>query len=482
MRRHWRRVGSLTQREREAGIGSLELLGIVITAAILVSGIMVVQSAYPKKINNAFCEFGQAIGIAGPCESGDEPVTAEDPKDDGYYQPPVCMLREESEQYSAEAKIWFVKIGNNSGFIVQEFADGTVRATVTDGASIGGEWNMDTKAFDVDKLGTEDTLGLDVKLGADLSLEYGDTWEFDSAEEWEEMRADLDDYLIQQEILKQEGGVFAIKGMGGFVEPPKETQVSFSKLEFSGHGKGEFGIKMPNGVDDKGKDKYFDPNLGVRLEAEAGAAVILESNHETGEQSWTYEVSAEGSAGADVVLGHGEATGAVEGAVTVTRDSEGNLTEIQFKTMHEGGFEGGIGNDSFDAIEGGRDVSETSSTVTSTTLEVTPENRDLAEDWLGHAGSGESGLQIPLTAMIPDEPSDDPFQQLLYEEGTTSVVGYENIKDEWAFEAAIKKGWQLGFAISGEEATAEAVDSQFLGAPDSDGKRSMVPDTECVSE
>src|SRR5690625_2419488 len=105
MRRHWRRVGSLTQREREAGIGSLELLGIVITAAILVSGIMVVQSAYPKKINNAFCEFGQAIGIAGPCESGDEPVTAEDPKDDGYYQPPVCMLREESEQYSAEAKI-----------------------------------------------------------------------------------------------------------------------------------------------------------------------------------------------------------------------------------------------------------------------------------------------------------------------------------------------------------------------------------------
>lgn len=477
------RVSSALRTNREAGLGTLELLGIVVTAVILVTGIMVVQSSYPQKINKAFCEFGQAIGIAGPCESGETPVTADDPTQDEYYQPPECMLREESEQYSAEAKIWFITIGNNSGFIVQEFSDGTVRATVTDGASLGGEYNMGTKIFDTDKLGVGEKSGLDVKLGGDLTMEYGDTWEFDSIEEWESLREDLDDYLIDQMTLKQPGGWAAFL-FRDIAEEPKDRDVSFAKLEFSGHGKGEYGIQIPNGVDDAGDDKFFDPNVGVRLEGKAGTGIIFENNHAKDEKSWTYEVSAEGDAGGDVVFAHGDATGAIEGAVTITRDSDDELTEIQFKTMREGGFESGLGNDSFDEVKGGKDVSETSSTVTTMTLDVTDENRDLAEEWLGYAGqqSEDAGIEIPLSAVVPEESSDDPFEQMLYDEAKTSQVKYENIKDEWAFEMGVKKGWNLGFAISGEEATAEAVESEFLGAPDSDGQRPMVPDTECVSE
>ena len=36
------------------------------------------------------------------------------------------MFHEESEQYSATVKVWFFELGENSGFVVQEFADGTV--------------------------------------------------------------------------------------------------------------------------------------------------------------------------------------------------------------------------------------------------------------------------------------------------------------------------------------------------------------------
>ncbi len=82
--------------------------------------------------------------------------------------------------------------------------------------------------------------------------------------------------------------------------------------------------------------------------------------------------------------------------------------------------------------------------------------------------------------MVPSTPSTDPFLDLLHRQATTSQIVYRNVKDSWELEAAITKGWQFGFGVSAENATADAVDADYLGAPTSDGTRYFLPDGTCA--
>ena len=196
---------------------------------------------------------------------------------------------------------------------------------------------MSSSTFDAGKLGNGDNAGLDIDLGGGVTFSYGDTWAFDTPEQWADMKEQLDDYLLQQEMLKHEGGVWAAKSMG-WKDPPKDPQVSFTMTELELSLDAAFGLQDPTGATDAAGDpEFFDPNVGVTLSATAGAAVVVETNHETGEQSWTYQVSGEGAVGADVVVGHGEAGGKIEGAFTVTRNKDGEVTEVVFQSSREGG-------------------------------------------------------------------------------------------------------------------------------------------------
>ena len=391
--------------------------------------------------------------------------TAEQPTDEDYV-PPACMFHEESEQYSATVKVWFFELGQDSGFVVQEFADGTVRATVTDGVGIGAGGSVTSSTFDLGKLGGGDNAGLDIDLGGGVTFSYGDTWAFDSPEQWGEMKEQLDDYLMQQEMLKHEGGVWAAKSMG-WKDPPKDPQVSFAKTELELSLDAAFGLRTPPARRTRpATPEFFDPNLGVTLSATAGAAVVVETNHETGEQSWTYEVSGEGAVRADVVVGHGEAAGKIEGAFTVTRNKDGEVTEVVFQSSREGGVSGGLGNDSFEQASGGGDHSESDAVVTTTRLD----GRRREPRPRRHVARGPQRRRCRgVAAVRRDGP--EPARRTTrswtccYRSATTSQIVYRNVKDSWEFEAAVKKGWQFGFGISGETATADAVDADYLGAP-----------------
>lgn len=465
-------------RSSDRGASTLETLGVVVVAALLVTGVTFSMAAYPGLLSNALCRFTAAVGLgSGSCEPGDP--QAEDPVTDDDFRPPVCMLYEESEQYSAEFKVWFFTFGESSGFIVQEFADGTVRVTATDGAGIGAGGSVSSSTFDAGKLGNGDNAGLDIDLGGGVKFSYGDTWEFDDEDQWLEMKEQLDDYLLQQEMLKHEGGVWAAKSMG-WKEQPKDPEVSYVRTELELSLEAALGLRDPTGTKDaNGDPEFLDPNVGLTLEGKAGGAVIVETNHGTGEQSWTYELSASGAAGAQVVVGEGAVEGGVKGAFTVTRGKDGEVTQLVFQSTREAGVSGGLGNGTFDEAGGSSGTSETDSYVTTTTLDVTDANRDLVDTWLADRNDAGVALSLPFGAMEPRSPSDDPFLQLLYEEATMSQLTYHNVKDKTEFEAAIKKGWEFGFAVSAENATASLTDAQFLGAPGTDGTRILVPDTEC---
>lgn len=465
-------------RRDDRGIGTAEMLGIVAVAVLLVAGALAGAAAFSPQVQAAFCRLAAVVdgGSGAACGTGRTP-TAEQPTDDDF-RPPVCMLHEESEKYSSEVKVWFFTFGQDSGFIVQEFADGKVRVTATDGAGIGASGSVSSSTFDAGKLGDGDNAGVDVDLGGGVKFSYGDTWEFDSQEQWKDMKDDLDDYLLQQEMLKHEGGYWGAKAMG-WKEEPKDPSVSFTRVELEVGLEVGLGLKDPTGtVDDKGDPEFFDPNVGFNLEASAGTAVVIENNHDTGEQSYTYELTGKGSVGGSVVVGEIEAQGQTQGAFTVTRDKNGEVTELVFNSVREGGISGGIGNDSFD-VGGGGSREESNSTVTTTRLKVDDSNRAMVDEWLGQRNDYGVALSLPFAAMVPDRPSDDPFLQHLYEKATTSVITYHNVRDKWEFEAAVKKGWEFGFSISGEEATADAVSADFLGAPGKDGVRPFLTDETC---
>lgn len=465
---------------RERGAGTVENLGVVMVAAILVLALVAgfASFRYADQIAAAFCRVVAAIEGGSGASCGTAPLPAGEPTDEDF-QPPMCLLNETSESYSSEIKIAFVTVGENSGFIVQQYGeDGPVKLTVTDGGSLGAEGGIGAK-FNIGNLGSETKAGADVDFGGGLTFGYGDTWEFESQAEYEEMREQLDTYLIQQEQLKHEGGALAIKASGGFVDAPQDPAVSFTTMGLEAGVDAGIGLAEPTGrTDDQGEAEYLDPNVGAFLSLDGSGEVITETNYETGEVSYTYQLTGGGELGAQMVAGEGSGELEGTGAFKVTRDSAGEVTGIEFKTVGAGSWGGRLGNDTFDQASGGAGTADGSSTMTTTRLEVDDDNRDVVDSWLADRGDA---LRVPLSAVVPDQPSDDPFEQLLYEQATMSQVEYENIRDGFAFGGAVKLGLGLGFSISAEEATATAADAWFLGAPGTDGARSLVDDTECVS-
>jgi len=479
----WAQARERRRADCEAGIGSLEMLGMVTVAALLVAGVVVGVAAYPGQISTALCRFASAAGFgAGGCDAPPAPAVVEGPTDEDFH-PGVCMLASSSESYSTAIKIWFVSIGDSSGFVVQEFSDGSVRATLTDGGSIGANGAITSKAFDAGKLGDGKNAGVNVSLGGDLKFEYGSTWEFDSAEQWTSMKDQLDDYLIQQMQLQGEaaaGTALWLWISDGYIEAPKDPKITYSKIGLEAALKASAGTRLGTGsTNADGEEKLLDPKLGFNLSTKASGSVIVMNNHDTGERSYTYEVSGSGAAGGDMILGHLTGEGKVDGAFTTTYDADGQLAKLTFKSAYEYGAGGSIGNNTFKSVSGGVGEKETNSVVTTTTLTVDDTNRDLVSQWMSERTAAGTALTLPLGAMLPDRPSDDPFLQLMYEQAKTSELTYHNVKDSWEFGMAVKKGWEFGFTVSAEEATATATGAKFLGAPSTDGTRALIDDAKC---
>lgn len=463
----------------DSGAGTLEYMGIVALAALLVVATVAGTTNLAPYAAAALCRVTTALeGAGGTCDVPAPPTTA----DDMDFHPGVCMLAETSEKYSAEVKIWFFKLGDSSGFIVQEFSDGKVRATLTDGAGIGVSGNLGSKTFDAGKLGDGDNAGADVSLGGDLKFEYGSTWEFESADQWESMREQLDDYLIQQEQMKGEGalGTSIYNWLtDSWVEAPKDPRISYSKISLEAALKASVGTRIPGtSKDDEGNDKLIDPKLGINGSLTAGASVIVMNDKEAGTKSYTYELTGKGTLGGSMIVGHATGEGSVTGAFTTTYDKDGNLSQIAFKSAYEVGGNLALGNNTFKSAGGKLADGESRSVVTTTKLDVDDANRALVQGWIDDNAAGET-FTLPFSAMIPEKPSDDPFMQLMYEKAKLSQVTYHNVKDSWEFGAAVKKGWEFGFNISAEEATATKTDASFLGAPGPDGSRQLVDDAKC---
>src|SRR5215210_7383761 len=223
------RLARLT-RQGARGSATLEYAAAFALVAMLVGGTSAGAQAgapvYGDIVQKAICKVATAVGMGGSCPGGStDPNTP--PQDPPFNPKPArCKVSEHGEKVNAEVKIIFIKIGENAGFIETTYSDGTVTYTATDGASVGATAGFGTK-LDLGKL----EQGAKVDFGFGLKFDYGSTWTFANADEAAKMRKQLDDYLIEQEIIKHDP-YYSIKFLWSDPkEPPKPPSQTVSTIE-----------------------------------------------------------------------------------------------------------------------------------------------------------------------------------------------------------------------------------------------------------
>ena len=462
------------------GVGVLEYVAAIALAAILVGSVVgsLTSTQLDGLASRAICAVKNSIN-GGSCA----PATTTTPPpgtDPGFDpKPPKCKITEHSEKVNSEIKIAFVKIGENAGFVETTYSDGTVTYTATDGAEVGVTGGFGTK-LDIGKV----ERGAKVDFGAGVKFDYGSTWTFKDAGEAEAMREQLDDYLVEQEILKRNPS-YAIKFLWSDAkEPPKPPTQLVSTIEVKVDAEGKVGLSLPWDPDPKADSGV--PNLKLaEVGLKFGASNKWTQITDTESGATTYTTGGEVSGQASGTVGPlaGELKGILGSNMAITRDKDNNITKVSLVTTREGkatstvsAGQGDLGGKASDAD------SASSATITTTSLEVkTPEQRALVDQWLAAQAADPNGYISPETFYPDTLVPGDAFQNLMFTNATVSNVQYDNVSDKTGFAAEVKLGVAFGIDLSLETADSKAADATYLDVPGADGARAPVDFPECES-
>lgn len=464
---------------RTAGAGVLEAVAAYAVAAVVIAAVALSAGQSNGRIkpfvDEVICKIKAAAGIAGSCAGGGEP---EPPTDEENFdpKPDKCKITERAEQVNAVVKIAFIELGENAGFIETTYSDGSVTYTVTDGASVGVTGGFGGN-LDIGKL----ERGASVDFGAGIEFTYGSTWTFADAEEATRMKDQLNDYLVQQETLKHDtygGYALWLTLSGNWVDPPKPPNQQVSTVEVDADVTGNVGISLPFDPGDPDSDV---PDLklveaGVKFGGSGKWTQITDTEAKT--TTWTTdgEVFGEASAAAGPLAG--ELKGVLGSSLSITRNEQGEVVNLELVTTREAKATGTVNSGQPDlGGNGSQSGSEGQMTITTTSLDVTnPEQRAIVNAWLDRGGAVTPETYLP-SRLVPG----DPFQNLMYTNGTVSNVQYDNVSDKAGFAAEVKLGVAFGVDFSLETTESRATDATYLDAPGADGVRRPVDFPECES-
>ena len=196
----------------------------------------------------------------------------------------------------------------------------------------------------------------------------------------------------------------------------------------------------------------------------------------------------------------GLATGGVGSMIgmsyAITKDSDGNIVEIQIVstsevTVQSGGTGGGEVTQGEGAGQTGGGGSVSGGTtdgdvvVTETTLAIDPDDaasQQTVRDWMGGDGDYQWPGLVSLNMVDPStaDPT-DPFAMLLHNSATSSTIAYDEVTDTAGFALNVKFGLAFGVDFSMENSETTASEATYLGAPRPDGTRPVIDFSECVS-
>lgn len=490
----------------DRGAGATEYMGMIVVVAAVIGVVSTTGfgQQIAGKISAAICKV-----TGGNCATSNQ--AGDPPKTDKDYEPPLCQISSITDKAGAKAKILFFEWGQEYGFQQQTFKansdingdgkvddkDEQVMLTFTDAASVAAkkDWKPGMK---IGKFGSDK-----VELGAGFKVTNGDTWVFKSEDEAKKFRDDLEKLKSYEYARTAPGGgdasvgnsILALFGKGPLVEEDKlhdkiqkalgNRHISYGKVGLDASASG--GMKIS-----AGDEKKLSASLGGNFKF--SPEVTWTDNDFKGTKSYTYSSSIEYGTKvgyeAGPISGDASANTTQTGTITVTHDKKtGELLRIDMtRTVEEGGQKDGVKGkkgDTSGSVKGTDSQSGIRVVTNSVAFKPGTEgqhDRDIAQKWLD--GYGDNAA--PFTYMFDDHAptkrpgNDDPFGQMLFDKGMSSVTKYtgETNAAEYGFE--LNLGLSLGFSVSTEKKEQILDDAQFLGAPKGD-QRSYVPYSYCAN-
>lgn len=383
-------------------------------------------------------------------------------------EPSKIKTGEHVDEDKATLSVGFVQVGVGNSFKVTTFSDGTVEVTALVAPQAGGTASPGSLDF-----------------GGGFTAQSGDTWRFQDGTEAARLLDELKRYVAERQKPTPAGkGSFPI---GALLRPPRPPDLTVTEL--GAQASAEAGVEGP-----------------VAEGTAKGEGAVKETvTHDRTNGTVQSTLTTEGALALDgtfAPLGVGPRAGAVqqdkvELGRSVTRDeATGRITGIELTrtvTGTDSASGGGAGPGDASGgqhrapgvsvdVSGKAEHTESTVRVTTTTLEVTEENRALVEKWVADGRpdlgtpAGVDGLHDPDRAV----PGDD-FQNLLHREAKVGEVTYEETKDATTGEAEVKAGAKVGGEGQGGSSSSRAVQASHLGDPGPDDVRRPVPDPESLT-
>lgn len=481
-------------RRAERGASSAEYVGAIVVAAILTGSVIFAVSPQGSGVRSAACEaVGSIVQQDLGCASGEGGDEAGAPPTDEDFTPAPCEVSSTGSEYNTVISLGIVDIGENAALVRTVMSDGTVTLTATDGGMLGLSGGVGADA----EAGGGAQLGASIDFGGGVTFNTGDTWTFPDQESADSFEDLLSDHQVRQMTYEQNGLSGAVLDFIDPLDPlPLPTSVT-SEIGVTGEVQGQLGLDLAGNEDGSGPSLELQAVAGSVQADAVWVQTTNTNNTESGDDdttTFTVDMKVNPDVSSDiwaVDLGLGDTIGM---SLAITQDAEGRITEVTIVSTSEGAINGGA------SIEGGgksgknegsgslfTSETATTATVTTTTLTLDPQAPGYAQDlavvegWLGpDAGGYEWEGAIPMGAVNPAHPGDDPFSQLMHEQATVSAITSEGVTNSAGLAAQISLGLKLGFDFSISESQAEAVYAAYLGAPDN-GVRTMVPYDDCVS-
>ena len=484
----------LAPARSDQGAGSLEFVGIVIAAALLVvATVGAVSTSSPAVRDTIWARICQITG--GDCSPAQLPSNH-------AYKPTDCEVRTSETKINATVDITFVRLGG--GAVVQrvEKANGDVEITILKegegGAVAAGGAHGGFRVGDT-------SVGFDweAELAGTIGLQAGETYVFDNAED----ATSFQNYIQGEVVEDAVTSVNPVLKAGNWIvekvtreKPPSNNgvQKQFVRLdaEVTASASAEFGYGSSGSIEgsamraiglenDRGADGddpsddrrtlFYQMDWGVALDVGLPAVKGIDASH------------------------------SASGVVKVTFDDAGNITEVGIVDRAEGSFDFGLAADENSVTPVGADPKGTlqswnlafkagpsSSVVVTQTLEIdSPEEERAAAEWLLAAGGANvfasAGLStVPVVVdstqgeNITTIGGGEGFADLIGTQGKVSIVEYDGTT--WGFGGGLglSLAAKASVDLSYDDKEANAVKAAYLGAPDSAGSRSAYGLPECV--
>lgn len=454
------------ESRHEGGAAALEYVGAIVLAGVLLATVSVaLLQATPlgEHVRHAVCVVLNAG--QGNCGSvGGSSATKPEPTE-------PCTVEDSRTSTEKNVSIVVVTGSNGQSLQIEELSDDTYRVTASDGQGVGvGVGVGGGVAMTVGGEGGDTRAGgmAEASAGAQLDVNEGEVWHFDSKEDLADFTDSYwDDHVIDGVVGDSGPARWAIGQLGdatGLTEPLPDADEQFVEGGFSVDASAE----ATGGVDSASAGVGAAEALGMRTSANGDKTYYLSTQVDGEAGLRSLGVDAEGLERQGAAV-----DGSMQLVTAVTYDSEGNMTSVETTAQAAGESEGlaalaftGEGDPDSLKNQAGRAVVHSASLPTDTA-----ENRQIANNFLLSQGVRTLGpATIPATQGDVRDYFDAARQS---GEVTRQDYNYES-STPFALEGSGKLGISFGGGFSAERTKMEITDASYF-----DGNK-MAPWTSCV--